>query len=87
MVNLGEQFLSKSLYEFKTSLSLLNKTASTTKVVETDVKNEFTDDIKYMEDFLHTLDNYKSSPKLTKEASNILNYLSDRKEFWSQQNK
>ena len=60
-------------------------TVSKTNVGKSDVKNEFTEDVKYMEDFLHTLDNFKSSPKLTAEASNILNYLADRKEFWSQQ--
>ena len=60
-------------------------TVSKSNVRKSDVKNEFTEDVKYMEDFLHTLDNFKSSPKLTAEASNILNYLADRKEFWSQQ--
>ena len=60
-------------------------TVSKSSVAKSDVKNEFTEDVKYMEDFLHTLDNFKSSPKLTAEASNILNYLADRKEFWSQQ--
>ena len=60
-------------------------TVSKTNIGKGDVKNEFSEDIKYMEDFLHTLNNNKSSPKLTAEASNVLNYLADRKEFWSQQ--
>ena len=75
-----------SLYEFKSSLINIKMVASAeTKAKRIGDKNEFAKDIIYMENFLHKIQNYKASPKMTAEASNILNYLADRKEFWSQQ--
>ena len=76
--SLGNSFLNLPLYEFKSVL--VNKAAETRGHGSTD----FTNDIEYIEQLLHKMDHLGASNNATKEASEALNYLSDRNEFWSQ---
>ena len=78
--NLGISFLNLPLYEFKTLL-LSSKSKSGKK---TKNNADFTDDIEYISEFLSKVEDLGSSKMVTKEATSVLNYLSDRKEFWSQ---
>ena len=74
--SLGNSFLNLPLYEFKSVL--VNRAA------ETKGSSDFTNDIEYIEQLLHKMDDLGASSNASREATEALHYLSDRNEFWSQ---
>ena len=78
---LGSDFLSLSLYEFKASLT--NCHAKDRSKAE--VKDDFDEDIKYIDNFITKITPLGGTPNMMQQASSARDYLEDRKEFWSQQ--
>ena len=76
----GQHFLTESLFELK---SKLTRSRNESKPLPTR-KSDFSEDINYIEKFLARLEELGGGSGLTCEASSALDYLADRKEFWSQ---
>ena len=76
----GQHFLTESLYELK---SKLTKSRNESKPLLTK-KSDFSEDINYIERFLVRMEELGGGSGLTSEAASALDYLADRKEFWSQ---
>ena len=71
----GQHFLTESLYELK---SKLTKSRTESK------KSDFSEDINYIQRLLGRMEKLGGGSGLTSEATSALDYLADRKEFWSQ---
>ena len=78
---LGSDFLSLSLYEFKSSLTNCHAKDRSKK----EVKDDFDEDIKYIDNFITKINQLGGNPSMMQQASSARDYLEDRKEFWSQQ--
>ena len=76
----GQHFLTDSLYELKSKLTR-SRNEGRRLVAK---KSDFSEDIIYIEKFLSRLEEVGGGSRLTCEASSALDYLADRKEFWSQ---
>ena len=76
----GQHFLTESLFELK---SKLTRSRNESKPLPTR-KSDFSEDINYMENLLVRMEELGGGSGLTSEAASALDYLADRKEFWSQ---
>ena len=81
---LGNLFLNLPLYELKSFL-LTNKDESKHNS-NRNRQNDFIEDMEYIEHFIEKMDELGigGDQKVSREANLALNYLSDRREFWSQ---
>ena len=76
----GQHFLTESLFELK---SKLTRSRNESKPLPTR-KSDFSEDINYMENLLVRMEELGGGSGLPSEAASALDYLADRKEFWSQ---
>ena len=76
---MGRNFLNLSLYEFKSTLDETQRDKTGFKKMD-----ELSEDMKYFDNLIKKIDELGGNSNVTKEASNAINFLSDRKEFWSQ---
>ena len=75
----GRNFLNQSLYELK---STLTKSKNETKPVTK--KSVFSEDMTYIQNLLERMRSVGGGDQLRSEAASALDYLEDRREFWTQ---
>ena len=73
----GRNFLNQSLYELKSSLT---KSPNEPRPK----RSSFTEDMTYIENLLRKMRTAGGGKNLALEATSALDYLEDRREFWSQ---
>ena len=82
--NLGSSFLNLPLYEFKTVLLNIRTSAGSRRNSGQQTGRNLSNDIEYIARLMTKLQVLDTNEKITREADSALNYLADRKEFWSQ---
>ena len=82
--NLGSSFLNLPLYEFKTVLLNIRTSAGSRRNSGQQTGRNLSNDIEYIGRLMTRLQVLDTNEKITREADSALNYLADRKEFWSQ---